>query len=553
MVAAACGLLVLVWRGGAGDHGAGSAAALAGPDGGASTPRPDSSVGLVAASPASNRRPTKEREGAALGGAVGDAGDAAVVPAPDVLRGVLVRPDGGPTGAGHVVALLELDGDGAPRERGGRVTVAPDARGRFELQLPEWAYGGPVALVGRAWHLHPATLTLRFARGTPHEDVVLTLEEGAILRGRLTNGGVPLAGWPIDLDLRFGVPGVFGAGEEAFWLAGRLVEKQRRATTDVDGRFSFTGLVADRYDLRCGRAAPSIPSVHTQVVVIDGSSLEIDLASAELEVTVLGAGGTLEGTHVVVACEAGETRFRSGEGATILAVPAFAEVTLRAEHATHATLEERTVVGAVGSRSAVLLVLSPTVRATLRVWLPGAYDAGLQRLVLDLLPLSGSGQERRIELARGTAHDEFWLAALPAAPGAHALRLPSTGDFRSEVCRLDVPEAGVAEIAFTGARGGRYRIDISSSLATWRADWRVVDEEGRTVGPDVHRAVDGSGESFEWSEDVGDERTLRPDTSVVPPGRYRLEVGSDEHVHLSREFEVVVGETTNVSVRLAPK
>lgn len=478
---------------------------------------------------------------------------------PDTLRGMLVRPDGGPTGGGHVVALLALDAQGAPvvdgaqLADGGRVVVAPGQGGSFSLELPAWAYDGPVLLVGRAPRLRPAGRTLRLTRGAPHDEVTLTLSDGASLHGRLTYGGEPLVGWPVELDLRFGVPGVSGAGEEAFWLAGQFVEKHARATTDSRGRFAFQGLVADRYDLRCSRPSPAIPATHTQVVEVDGAPLELELGSAELHVQVLGAGGVLEQVEVHASCDAGEQRFRAGRHMTVLAAPPHTEVLVRAEHATHEAIEARFTTGASGTRSTAQVTMRPAVRPALRVRLPGATAAALEQVTLDLLPLLGASTERRLQLRRGAGRDEFWLDVLPADPGPHSLRLASALDFRSEVLELDVPRSGVAEVTFRGERGGRYQVELESALPEWTATWRVLDATGQQVGPAVHRTVWPQGEVFQWGEPPSSERVLRPSHDVVPAGTYRLEVESDLHQGVSRAFEVAVGATTDVAVVLQPK
>jgi len=479
-------------------------------------------------------------------------------PAPraDSLRGRLVRPDGGPTGDGHVVALLAVGADGAPLDGGGRLVLTPETDGRFELALPDWAFDGPVLLVGRAPLHAPAALSLQPKRGAPHGEVGLLLSEGATLRGRVTYRGEPLVEWPIELDLRFGTPGVSGAGDEAFWLpgprGGQFVEKTAHARTGPRGDFEFKGLAADRYDLRCSRPAPAIPDVHTEVIAIDGTTLALELGAAELAVRVLGAGGVLEGVDVLASCEAGTARFRAGPHSPTLAIPAHTEVTLRAEHPLHETLEARFESGPDGSRTDALLTLRPAVRPALRVHLPGGHDAGLARLALDLLPLASDGEERRIELGRGVGLDEYWLGVLPAEPGRYAVRLPSVEDFCSEVLELEVPEFGVAELTFSGARGGRFVVVLASPLADWSGSWRVLDHRDRQVGATIHWSHSEGTDMLMW-DSASDVRTLPADTNVVPAGKYRVEVESEQHRPVSQTFEVTGGGTTKVTVALTPE
>lgn len=480
----------------------------------------------------------------------------ALAPEGGVLRGVLVRPDRGSTGDGHTVVLIETDAGGAPRPEGGRVVVTPQADGRFELRLPEWSIGVPVLLVGRATDHLPAMLVLRPARGVPLGDVELLLEEGAVLRGRIVHGGDPVADWPVELDLRFGVPGVFDAGEEGFWLDGRFVEKLARTRTGARGEFEFKGLAPDRYDLRCPRMPPSVPSDHTEVVQIDGAEHTIELADAELAVVVTGPGGVIRGADVRVACERGGVEFRSTRAPVVVGVPAHTEVTLHVEHVSHANGAMTLMSGARGERIEVVLALEPVVRPALRVWLPGATDARLGALSLDLLALDDSARERRLELGRGTAVDEFWLPVLPAPPGGYALRLRSVGAFQSEVIELEVPERGVVEVTFQGERGGRFAVDLGSELAQWSATWRIRAMDGREVVPPRNRNVGGDGEEFEFTmTDLSETgpQTLVPDVEVLPPGRYILEVESEQHVDCSLEFDVVTGETARLVVRLRPK
>ncbi len=64
------------------------------------------------------------------------------------------------------------------------------------------------------------------------------------------------------------------------------------------------------------------------------------------------------------------------------------------------------------------------------------------------------------------------------------------------------------------------------------------------------------GERFEFftieSSDRG-PRTLVPDVEVLPPGRHVLEVESYQHDACSVEFEIVIGETARLEVRLQPR
>jgi hypothetical protein len=237
----------------------------------------------------------------------------------------------------------------------------------------------------------------------------------------------------------------------------------------------------------------------------------------------------------------------------LLEFPPFAEVTLRIEHPTHATLEERLITGALGGAQPLLLALRPIVRPALRVHLPGAHAAQLERLDLDLLPLAGVSSARGLRAERAAELDEYWLAALPASPGPYALRLASVGAFRSEVKEVEVPEAGIVDVAFSGARGGRFRVEITSALETWSAEWRVLDDSGRVVRPPMQHVVNGPGEAFAWSMSSNAEVALAPDHEVVPAGSYRLEVESEQHDHVSRVFEVRVGDTISVQVALRPK
>jgi hypothetical protein len=478
-----------------------------------------------------------------------------MAPSAGVLHGVLVRPDRGPTGDGHTVVLIETDDDGAPRSNGGRIVVTPEFDGRFEIRLPDWAHRAPVLLVGRARHHLPAMLILRPVRDVAHDEVELLLEEGDVLRGRIVHGGDPVVGWPVELDLRFGVPGVSKAGSEGFWLTGRFVEKHARATTGAQGQFEFRGLVRDRYDLRCARIAPAIPSEHTEEVRVDGTDVLIDLAGAELAVVVNGAGGTLEGVDVHVNCGAGETHFRGGRNPTVITLPAHTLVTFLAEHGSHASLETSVMTGARGERIETVFTLIPALRPALRVWLPGAHDAKLAQLSLDLLPLDGSAGERRLELRRQTGRDEFWLDVLPASPGRHALRLGSVGDFRSEVKEFEVPEGGVVEVAFAGERGGRFAVELESDLAQWSAQWRIRDDQGREAVPARYLTVEAGEESETTTFEVHDAKwhNLVPDVDVLPPGRYRLEVESDQHSARSVDFEIVVGDVARLGVRLLSK
>lgn len=306
------------------------------------------------------------------------------------LTGLLLRPDGGPTGDGHSVWLIELSASGEPDPDGGRAQADLTANGRFRMPWPDWAEHGSALLVGRGPGLAAATLELS---GLPGDGVELPLGVGAELTGLVTWLGEPVAGWPVGVDMAYGTPGVFGAGAEGFWHRGAFVVKHRQTHTDDAGRYRLTGLAEAGYDLRVSRVEPSVSPAWEERVVVDGREVNVELGEVQLSVEVTSGGVPLAGAVIIARCGARAAEQVHAGGPVPFTVPADMPVVVEVREAGHRTSITEVPAAGAGSTIEHLVSLEPVTRPRLLVHLPGAADAGIESLPLDTR-MKGDGDRR---------------------------------------------------------------------------------------------------------------------------------------------------------------
>jgi hypothetical protein len=145
-----------------------------------------------------------------------------------------------------------------------RRTIA-DAAGRFSF---EGVSPGACRIAAIAPGLAPASIGVEIPADPAGVDVVIELDPGAWLEGRVHSGGDPVAGARLTLWI---------AGEAASWQPGG--RPLREAATDSNGRFRLEGLSSSGRVRILTRAAGFRPhEISTEPAV--GKSLSIELIPA---------------------------------------------------------------------------------------------------------------------------------------------------------------------------------------------------------------------------------------------------------------------------------
>ncbi|MEL6905862.1 MAG: hypothetical protein AAFU73_03985 [Planctomycetota bacterium] len=464
----------------------------------------------------------------------------------------LLRPDGRPATGRARVDLVEAGADGAPRNGGRRSRFGAGRAGEFTLRIPEWAFRSPLLVVGREPGLLPATHALHVVRRLENDPIDLVLGDGAVLSGRVTLGGAPVPDHDVHVDLRYGTPGVFGLGQEGFWFDGAFVEKTATVRTDRDGRFRFTGLVDDRYDLRTAYVHPlAVPGSYARRVTVADGEIGIELERAEIEVVVACDGGPPpEGMQVTARSEDGTRAGQVEDGRVAFAVGTGAEVEFHAKLAGYDAEGVRAAAGGLGSTVQAHLDLWTVARPSLRVRVSNAperltavhVDVGRAHLG------TGLGPVPRIQGLRAERESPGLFAndCLDLEPGRYVFTLRDAELLREETVEAEVPHAGSVELEFEGLPGGAYdvRIDGAQDL-TWRVEHtlgNVIEARQRST----FVSTDENGQEMAFSSEFATVSRR----SAVAAGSYRLVVEVDGREPVTKEFEVRAGETTSVSIDL---
>ncbi len=161
------------------------------------------------------------------------------------ISGVVLDPEGAPATAA-TVSLIFADEQRALFSSQGRSAPWPvDRAGRF--RIPRVA-SGRVAIAAHAEGLAPSPVQVLYVvDDAPHTDLVLELQPGDALRGRVVDGqDEPLAdavvsAWPVHLPT------------DADVTLGMLKIRKVTARSDADGAFAIPGLDAERLVVRADK------------------------------------------------------------------------------------------------------------------------------------------------------------------------------------------------------------------------------------------------------------------------------------------------------------
>lgn len=516
------------------------------------------------------------------------------------IRGRVLDPMGRPA-EGALAGVVGILGD-QPAQSGDTATATCDAAGSFVLDVPP-SLMGELLVIGRQKGFRPAWL--RVARDAIPGDLELRLEVGCVIEGVVLRNGAALPGASLLLDLRYGVPGVFGVGSEAFWLAGRFEEKHFGAVADDQGRFRITGLAPDEY--RCALGVPDegsspdpseiarmlsrLPGNEGRrlresdpagiVVPLDGSPTEvsanrvlqvasfvrqvrapdpalvIDLTTAELAVSARRPDGVIAGARLRVRC-GGQTATADcgGDEPTIVAVPPGAKVELTLEHPRSRSVAREVIAPGPGQRLELVLDLEPVARPSLSVHSPSALTARVEAIPIELR--SASTGERTTLVARRTpAGDAYFAPVLPVDPGEYDLIVCPGGEasamlLQPRVRAVQVPEAGALEVTVELALAGRCEVVIEAP-GEWTATYRLVDGAGRRWKEG--NKFGGPNRGGAWTIEMfrrADEPSAATRAGVVPVGEYTLEVDAPGFLPCRVPVVVEAGKTTRAEARLQP-
>lgn len=493
----------------------------------------------------------------------------------------LVRLDPGGKPASGFTPLVSIGRDGTLSPGARRKSTRSDANGQFTLTVPDWSLGQRALLVARSEGLPPGLVELNVPRKGDLADISVPLSRGAALEGVVMHRGDLVPDWTLSLTLLEPEPRPIKVGDRVDLPKWRFTERRRQAKTDAAGRFRIDGLVDQSYSLQCSRVAASALGDFVMRVTPGGKPLTIDLAAAELRVLVESAGLPLAGSRVFVIQGSHRTEFISGEfNRSIEVYPRF-DLEIYADHPEHLAQAMKIEALGAGGVADCTLQLERVTRPGLSVVVVGAAKAGIDTLEIEALPLSREGPVRRLRARRQTDVDAFQIAALPLDPGRYGMRLmPGSYVLPGPEQQIEVPESGLVSMTFEDAIGGDFVIEPTSRLERWQATWTVMNADGEEHGltwtidtndpaadPPVEWAeIDEDapfglcelyGNLIEFSlDDIPSRFPGRAQATweldLLPAGRYSVTIESEQHRTVTRDFDLVPGQTTRVAVELEP-
>ncbi len=518
-----------------------------------------------------------------------------------VLRGVVVDASGVLV-ARALVALIELDGLLQPKNDGERAVVRADEQGAFELGVPAWACVGEVLLVARSRGWQPYSEVLHLDPAEIQRAQSLALGEGLEVWGRVVRDGLPVEGAHAWIDAKYLTPGVFGAGEEAWWAEGRLENKLGQAKTAMDGVFRIPGMGAGEFRLDFGLPEGSAQSTVSHLFSARSGEFQVyDLSASYLLISVHDPSGPVADARVHVTGSSGHCSFLSTEQPTRVAVEpggnSKIEVLLRG----YETLTMPTCQAPpVGGTSEVELVLERQVRPSLTVQLPGAETAGVEWISLTLhrgeLASQRAGPAvESLHLNRTSGTDEFHASVLDVEPGLYLLAMGASSQRGVSACLkaqakpMHVPAQGAVVVAFELGLWGSFEVQANVHFPQGQGGYvrmRVRDASERVVaertthhwtGVEWVQELDEDGEDSGEFE-VFEEMVMDGDSAgagdtgwrfngvwaasesgpagrwgLLPAGNYQLEVGADGHTTWRGSISLVTGKHTVKPVTLNRK
>lgn len=453
----------------------------------------------------------------------------------EIVRGRVFHPAGWPVPEA-IVAVLDLAPDRA--QPGVTVTGKTDAAGRFELQTGLRGTGRRFVAARHAG-TRPATVELTGQQA--EDELELRLGEGATLAGHVYRSGRPCEGARVQVDLRYGVPGLFGFGRECFWLRDAVEEKTATARVDAQGHFAIHGLATDEFDV-----AFHVPGATTGPVrrKLRTPKLDvwIDVSPAWLEITATVGGAPVQEARVAIG-KPGSWQESEGALPRRIAVSPETEVQVRveAEGAIPATVTCR--APRAGGSVDVPVELVPASRGTLFVEATGASAHGITALELRIVEF-----DRRMTGTRVDG-DRFSFGPLTLEPRTYQFLIQPTG----ENARFALPVRTVVAVPAEGD------LEISAPVALGgRLEWSVADRpDGDSWVICELSTADGQRglrNSFgvRFTSPSGLVIETLPLDEAIPAGDYQVRARCGGCIDDVRRITITAGAVTDVAFVLRP-
>ena len=369
--------------------------------------------------------------------------------------------------AGRPLARAQVDG--FPAEPGeapspdASATTYTDTWGRFGLAVPDGAF----LVVASKPALRPSSVHRVVAAPADPRPVELVLEGSIALAGRITKQGEPVRGARVRVDLAYGTPGLFGAGEELFWRDGRVETKHGWADTDEEGRYRIMGLSPYEYRLVVdtsldGFDHPDAGEEKVRRFTVPNEHADVDLVATEIRVFPSMPIEYAEMGQLVVTSERAERTWSTNDLSSSWKIVVAPDATYRVrfDHPLAKSNE---------------LVVSPLVRGEVR------------EVPLDITPRSES------ELLEGVVVDEdgetverAWVGLFPMngdTPQSHA-RIRTTTSAQG---RFTLPRFDGSLLLVAATRNFRPTCLVIHS-ATRKEPLRLTLERGHSISGTVRRA-----------------------------------------------------------------
>ncbi len=505
----------------------------------------------------------------------------------NLVFGVVHGPNGKPS-PNTMVGMAELDANGVPKGSGGRGRTQSDDQGRFELEVPKWAFGRDVLLVARSPGFQPASTVLKLTPRVllvPHS---LALSTGSRVWGQVIRGGQPVSGVGAHVDIKYLTSGIFGLGEEAWWIDGRLENKVGSAKTDDSGVFLIEGMGRGEFRLAFGMPAGSVPTTMDHVHTIRSEEYTVfDVSPATLNFFVRDANGPVIDAFVHVTGQAKRHSFKSTAKPTSIAVGPGDNLHVQVLSRGHNSLTLPFVTPpARGVVRDFELFLESRTRPSLSIRLPGAEAAGVQWIALYLYPIHArtgvaSSAADSVQLERVEGTDTFRADVVFLDPGDYRLQLIATAldptwfplDRQTQTIHLSA--AGEHSVDFSLRFMASFAVDVSSQPQSGdpvSMHMRVLDSDGKLL---MERDEDTDGsyftdEDFEdyedsiWAAGLEYRKSRTRDRGVpgpiapppigawgwLPSGGYTLEIRAAGHEVIRKPITLAPGVENEIPIIL---
>jgi beta-lactamase regulating signal transducer with metallopeptidase domain len=447
--------------------------------------------------------------------------------------------------AGHAVDAYRALARAAGAKEGLTPTsLANEANGHFRIEGVE--AGTYVLEIQAASYVDKAVPDVAVTAGRTTDLGRIVLSAGGAIRGTVVDtSGVPVPGVDVRVeDSRGTLRSVRYGG----------TSEERRATTDIDGRFELRGLPAGPVPLRAS---------HPQFAPTDAEGVAVPVASSPAEARItLFAGGRIEGT----------ARSRGGSpfAGFAIVLPSWVQVPV-GDDATfavdHVAPGRRTLYLMAGSAGLYNAVVSKEVEvrdgettaidlSVQDVLVSGRITRGSKPLAQHEIQLLGGNGARMMTGARMVG-----AAARPSGPERMKAVTDSDGQYQMIVSTPGRYVFSLSSLAAPGAGSGTagplqvvvpdadsFRYDVA--LPDWGLNGRVVEKgTGEPIVEAKVTAILASGEPVGTSARTAADGRFK---LAVEPGEYRLRVEAAKHglvettlqlgeTPIERTFELVQG------------